>query len=362
MTWPPLRDELRGVEPYGAPQLDVSVSLNVNENPYAPPPEVVADITAAVAEAAVTLNRYPDREFTELRKGLAEYLNTDGGLGIGPDQVWAANGSNEVMLQLLQAFGGPGRTAVSFAPTYSMYPEYARDAMTTWVAGRRREDFSFDLDHAAELVAEHRPSVVLLPSPNNPTGTALPHDVIGTLCRTVDGVGGLVVIDEAYAEFRREGTPSALELLGEHRNLVVTRTMSKAFALAGARLGYLAAAPEVCDALRVVRLPYHLSAVSQATAAAALRHADMLLANVAEIRRERDATVAWLREQGLEVADSDANFCLFGRFDDRHAVWEGLLERGVLIRETGPTGWLRVSIGTAEEMTAFRAALLEVVG
>jgi len=269
MTWPPLRDELRGVEPYGAPQLDVPVCLNVNENPYAPPPDVVADITAAVSEAATTLNRYPDREFTELRKGLAEYLNLSGGHGIGPDQVWAANGSNEVMLQLLQAFGGPGRTAVSFAPTYSMYPEYARDAMTTWVAGRRHDDFSFDLDHAATLIEEHRPTVVLLPSPNNPTGTALPHDVIGRLCQLVGD--GLVVIDEAYAEFRREGMPSALELLDEHRNLVVTRTMSKAFALAGARLGYLAAAPEICDALRVVRLPYHLSAVSQATAVAALR-------------------------------------------------------------------------------------------
>jgi histidinol-phosphate aminotransferase len=359
MTWPPLRDELRGIEPYGAPQLDVPVCLNVNENPYPPSARVVADIATAVAEAAATLNRYPDREFTELRKGLAEYLNMSGGQGIGPDQIWAANGSNEVMLQLLQAFGGPGRTAVSFAPTYSMYPEYARDAMTTWVAGRRREDFSFDPGHAAELIAEHRPTVVLLPSPNNPTGTALPHEVIGTLCALL-GDDGIVVIDEAYAEFRREGTPSALELLGEHRNLVVTRTMSKAFALAGARLGYLAAAPEICDALRVVRLPYHLSAVTQATASAALRHAEELLANVAELRGERDRTVAWLREQGFEVADSDANFCLFGRFDDRHAVWQGLLDRGVLIRETGPDGWLRVSIGTADEMAAFRAALLEV--
>ena len=361
MTWPPLREELRGIEPYGAPQLDVPVQLNVNENPYAPSTRVVADIAAAVAEAATTLNRYPDREFTELRKGLAEYLNMSGGHGLGPDQIWAANGSNEVMLQLLQAFGGPGRTAVSFAPTYSMYPEYARDAMTAWVAGRRREDFSFDLDHATELVEEHRPSVVLLPSPNNPTGTALPHDVIGTLCALVARHDGLVVIDEAYAEFRREGTPSALELLDEHRNLVVTRTMSKAFALAGARLGYLAAAPEICDELRVVRLPYHLSAVTQATAIAALRHAEELLANVDELRHERDRTVAWLREQGFEVADSDANFCLFGHLDDRHAVWQGLLDRGVLIRETGPDGWLRVSIGTAEEMAAFRAALLEVV-
>lgn len=361
MTFPPLRDELRGVEPYGAPQLDVPVCLNVNENPYPPSAAVVADIATAVAQAASTLNRYPDREFTELRTGLAAYLNTSGGpgtaYGITPEQIWAANGSNEIMLQILQAFGGPGRTAVSFAPTYSMYPEYARDAMTGWVAGRRHEDFSFDLEHAAALIAEHRPTVVLLPSPNNPTGTALPHEVIGTLARLVADVEGVLVIDEAYAEFRREGTPSALELLGEHRNLIVTRTMSKAFALAGARLGYLAAAPEICDALRVVRLPYHLSAVTQATASAALRHQAELLGNVAELRRERDLTVAWLRGQGHEVADSDANFCLFGRFADRHAVWQGLLERGVLIRETGPEGWLRVSIGTPEEMTAFRDAL-----
>ena len=355
MNWPPLRDELRGIEPYGAPQLDVPVCLNVNENPYPPSARVVADIAAAVAEAATTLNRYPDREFTELRKGLADYLNISGGHGIGPDQVWAANGSNEVMLQILQAFGGPGRTAVSFAPTYSMYPEYARDAMTTWVAGRRREDFSFDLDHATELIAEH-----------NPTATAGPRAVWGSVCARLTGDGvaapdGIVVIDEAYAEFRRADTPSALELLDAHRNLVVTRTMSKAFALAGARLGYLAAAPEICDALRVVRLPYHLSAVTQATASAALRHADELLANVAELRAERDRTVAWLREHGFDVAESDANFVLFGRFADRHAVWQGLLDRGVLIRETGPDGWLRVSIGTADEMAAFRAALVEVV-
>jgi histidinol-phosphate aminotransferase len=355
-----------GIEPYGAPQLDVPVALNVNENPYAPSTRVVADIATAVAEAATTLNRYPDREFTELRKGLADYLNTElvngsaGGHGIGPDQVWAANGSNEVMLQLLQAFGGPGRTAVSFAPTYSMYPEYARDAMTAWVSGRRHEYFSFDLEHATGLVDEHRPSVVLLPSPNNPTGTALPHDVIGALCEVVARHDGIVVIDEAYAEFRRAGTPSALELLDSHRNLVVTRTMSKAFALAGARVGYLAAAPEICDALRIVRLPYHLSAVTQAVALAALRHADELLAAVDTLRTERDATVEWLRAQGLDVAESDANFVLFGRFGDRHAVWERLLGHGVLVRETGPDGWLRVSIGTPVEMAAFRDALTSV--
>ncbi|WP_243060256.1 histidinol-phosphate transaminase [Nocardioides sp. SR21] len=355
MSWPPLREELKGIEPYGAPQLDVPVQLNVNENPYGPSPECVADIARAVSEAATTLNRYPDREFTELRAALAAYL----GHGVTPEQVWAANGSNEVMLQLLQAFGGPGRVALSFAPTYSMYPEYARDSLTEWVAGRRETDFSLDLDHAHDLVKEQQPSVVLLPSPNNPTGTALPFDAIATLCEAAGD--GLVVIDEAYGEFRREGVRSAIELLPEHRNLVVTRTMSKAFAAAGLRLGYLAADPAICDAIRVVRLPYHLSAVTQATALAALRHAPELLGKVDELRAERDATVDWLRAQGLAVADSDANFALFGTFEDRHAVWQGLLDRGVLIRETGPDGWLRVSIGTADEMMAFKKALTEVL-
>ena len=362
MTFPPLREELRGIAPYGAPQLDVPVQLNVNENPYGPSQAVVDDVAASVAAATAQLNRYPDREFTELRTALASYLNSSGGSGITPDQVWAANGSNEVMLQLLQAFGGPGRIAVSFAPTYSMFPEYARDAMTGWVVGHRESDFSLDLDAARTLVLEERPSLVLLPSPNNPTGTALPPEAVTTLCEAAARYepGGIVVVDEAYGEFRRAGTPSALELLPVHRNLVVTRTMSKAFALAGARVGYLAAAPEICDAIRVVRLPYHLSAVTQATALAALRHAPELLGRVDDLRAERDETVRWLREQGLEVADSDANFALFGRFEDRHAVWQGLLDRGVLIRETGPDGWLRVSIGTADEMAAFRQALTQV--
>jgi histidinol-phosphate aminotransferase len=350
----PLRAELRGIEPYGAPQLDVPVALNVNENPYPPSAEVAAELAAAVADVAGSLNRYPDRELTELRAALAGYL----GHGVTPAQVWAANGSNEVMLQLLQAFGGPGRVAVSFAPTYSMYPEYARDAMTGWVVGHREQDFSLDVDHALAVLKEHEPSVVLLPSPNNPTGTALPLDTVAAVCAAAPGV---VVIDEAYGEFRRAGTPSALELLPSTPNLVVTRTMSKAFALAGARVGYLAAAPEICDALRVVRLPYHLSAVTQTVARVALRHADELLSRVDDLRVVRDATVDWLREQGLQVADSDANFCLFGTFPDRHAVWLGLLDRGVLIRETGPDGWLRVSVGTPDEMAAFKAALTEVL-
>lgn len=355
----PLREELQGVEPYGAPQLDVPVTLNVNENPYPPSEAVVAHVAEAVADATRTLNRYPDREFTALREALAAYL----GHGVTPQQVWAANGSNEVMLQLLQAFGGPGRTALSFAPTYSMYPEYARDSNTGWVTGRREDDFTLDPEHGESLVAEVRPTVVLVPSPNNPTGTALPLDTVRRICTAAAAYepAGVVVVDEAYGEFRRTGTPSALELLPETPNLVVSRTMSKAFALAGGRLGYLAASTEICDALRVVRLPYHLSAVTQAVARTALEHADELLARVDDLRAERDRTVDWLRSLGLTVADSDANFCLFGTFDDRHAVFEGLLERGVLIRETGPEGWLRVSIGTPDEMAAFRAALLEVI-
>jgi len=366
VTWPPIREELAGIEPYGAPQLDVPVQLNVNENPYGPSEACLDDIAASVRAAARTLNRYPDREFVELRTRLADYLSRDvvstgssGGNAITPEMVWAANGSNEVMLQLLQAFGGPGRTALSFAPTYSMYPEYARDTNTEWVAGTRESDFSLDLEKARALIEEVRPSVVLLPSPNNPTGTALDPASIGALSEAV-GDTGVLVVDEAYGEFRRTGVPSALESLAGHRNLVVTRTMSKAFAGAGLRLGYLAADPAICDAIRVVRLPYHLSAVTQATALAALRHTDELLGKVDALREERDACVTWLREHGFTVADSDANYALFGRFPDRHAVWQGLLERGVLIRETGPDGWLRVSIGTPAEMDAFKKALLEV--
>jgi histidinol-phosphate aminotransferase len=237
-----------------------------------------------------------------------------------------------------------------------MYPEYARDTHSRFVAGRRAEDFTLDVDAAVALVEAERPSVVLLPSPNNPTGTALAPEAVGRLCDAL-GEDGLLVVDEAYGEFRRAGTPSAVELLPTHRNLVVSRTMSKAFAGAGLRLGYLAADPAVCDAIRVVRLPYHLSAVSQAVALAALRHHEELLGKVDDLRRERDECVAWLRGRGLQVADSDANFALFGRFADRHAVWQRLLDEGVLVREVGPEGWLRVSIGTPEEMAAFRAAV-----
>lgn len=367
----PLRPGLEGLSPYGAPQLDVPVLLNVNENPYPPSEAVVRDIADAVAKAATTLNRYPDRDFDSLRAELAEYLRVESGVELAADQVWAANGSNEVMLHLLQAFGGTGRTVLSFAPTYSMYPEYARDTQTSWVAGRREDDFTIDVEHARAQIAEHRPAVILLASPNNPTGTALPLSTIEAICdaaRTsgpaVDGAptASVVVVDEAYGEFRRTGTPSALTLLAGNPHLAVSRTMSKAFGMAGLRLGYLAAARELIDPLRVVRLPYHLSAVTQAAALAALAHRAELMSQVASLRAERDELVAWLRGHGLHVADSDANFVLFGLFDDRRRVWEGLLGHGVLIREVGPPGWLRVSVGTPEETAAFKAALEEVLG
>lgn len=359
----PLRPELAGLKPYGAPQLDVPVLLNVNENPYSPPAGVVDAIAAAVRKAAEGLNRYPDRDFVALRADLAHYLAAESHVDfLEVKNVWAANGSNEVMLHLHQAFGGPGRRVLSFAPTYSMYPEYARDTVTDYVTLPRLPDFGIDIEAAVAAIAEIQPSMVLLASPNNPTGTALPLDDVKALCAAADSVPGgcLIVVDEAYGEFRRKGAPSAASLLPEHHNLVVSRTMSKAFALAGGRLGYLAASEAVVDACRIVRLPYHLSAVTQATARAALAHHRELQAQVDEIRAERDQTVAWLREQGFTVPDSDANFALFGPVADREKVFQDLLDRGVLIRVTGPEGWLRVSIGTAQEMARFRSALVEV--
>ena len=352
MTAPPVRADLAGRHPYGAPQLDVPVRLNTNENPFPPSAALVADIAAAVTKVAGGLNRYPDRDAVALREALAAYL----GHGLTSDRTWAANGSNEIIQQLLQAFGGPDRSALGFEPSYSMHPLISKVTCTRWIAGTRDADYG--LSTAPGQVCELRPDVVFITSPNNPTGTAVPLEVIEAAC---DAAPGMVVVDEAYAEFTRTGTPSALTLLPGRPRLVVTRTMSKAFAMAGARIGYLAASPDVIDVLLTVRLPYHLSAVTQAVARTALAHAAEPLASVAALRAERDALVDWLRGQGLTVADSDANFVLFGVFGDRDAVWQGLLDRGVLIRNTGPAGWLRVTVGTAEETAAFRAALTEVL-
>ena len=367
----PLRAPLTGLSPYGAPHLDVPVCLNVNENPYPPSPAVVAEIADAVAQAAGKLNRYPERDFDALRTELASYLTVESGVELAAPQIWAGNGSNEVMLHILQAFGGPGQPCLSFTPTYSMYPEYARDTVTEYITGERTSEFKIDPDAVQAAIAAHHPSVLLLASPNNPTGTALPQADIVTILDAARAQGPqradgsradvVVVIDEAYGEFRRAGVPSALELLADNPHLAVSRTMSKAFGMAGLRLGYLAAAPELIDCLRVVRLPYHLSAVSQATALAALKHRDELMAQVSSLRQERDDTVVWLREQGLDTYESDANFVLFGPFRDRHATWQGLVDRGVLVREVGPDGYLRVCMGTPDEMQQFRRALLETM-
>ncbi|MGP1483444.1 histidinol-phosphate transaminase [Actinomyces naeslundii] len=374
----PLRPDLEGEAPYGAPEIDVPVRLNVNENPYPPSMEVIESIATAVARAAQGLNRYPERDFPRLREALADYLEAESGVHLTPEQIWAANGSNEVMLHVLQAFGGPGRTCLTFTPTYSMYPEYARDTLTDYVTRPRREDFTLDVETAVAAISELRPAVVILASPNNPTGTALPLEDIDRILEAARGHGPMlgaeigsparasdcvVVIDEAYAEFRRTGVPSALELLGSaNPHLAVTRTMSKAFGAAGLRLGYLAADRALVDALRVVRLPYHLSAVTQAAALAALSHRDELMAQVASLRDERDALVAWLRGRGLTAHESDANFVLFGPFPDREAVWQALLDAGILIRVVGPEGFLRASIGTPEEMERLRSALATVIG
>jgi histidinol-phosphate aminotransferase len=349
----PVRADLRGLTPYGAPQIDVPVRLNTNENPYPPPPELVADVAASVTAAASDLNRYPDREAAELCAALAAYL----GHGVSTAQTWAANGSNEILQQILMAFGGFGRRALGFVPSYSMHRLIALATGTEWINGQRREDFGVDADRAAAVVSAERPDLVFLCSPNNPTGSALAPGVIASV---LDAAPAMVVVDEAYAEF--SSAPSALPLLADHPRLIVTRTMSKAFAFAGGRLGYLAADPAVVDALRLVRLPYHLSALTQAAALAALRHADATLAQVAALRADRDRMQEVLRQRGFEVVESDANFLLFGRFDDEHATWQGLLDRGVLVRDVGLPGWLRVSVGTTAECDAFLDAVKEVTG
>ena len=352
MTELPIRDELRGLHPYGAPQLDVAVRLNTNENSYPLPDDVVAAMSKAIDGVLRDLNRYPDRDAVALREDLATYL----GHGLTGACTWAANGSNEVQQQLLQVFGGPGRIALGFTPAYSMHPLLAVGTGTGWVDGHRDAAFGLAVDDAVAQVRAHQPDLVFLCSPNNPTGTALPLDVVRAV---LDSAPGMVIVDEAYAEFARPGTPSALTLLPQYPKLIVTRTMSKAFALAGGRVGYLAASPAVVDAVQLVRLPYHLSALTQAAARAALGCADTLLATVEAIKGQRDRIVTELRADGLTVADSDANFVLFGRFDNAQAVWRGLLDRGVLIRDVGLPGWLRVTAGTPAETDAFLTALRE---
>ncbi|HHW51013.1 MAG TPA: histidinol-phosphate transaminase [Pseudoclavibacter sp.] len=342
----PLRDDLRGKQPYGAPQLHVPVEINVNENTFGIPDDVAADIISAVAAAVKGMNRYPDREFVQLREALAGYV----GHGVTVDHVWAANGSNEVLQQILQAFGGPGRTLMSFPPTYSMYPLLADGTQTRYVAGTRSTDYTLDPAITAAQVAAENPDLVVICSPNNPTGTAIDLE---TIERVYDATQGIVIVDEAYHEFGGPDAPTAIDLLPGRPRLLVSRTMSKAFAFAGARLGYLIADPAVADALRLVRLPYHLSALTQAAATAALGHADRMLENVDAICRQRDRMITGLTELGYQPYPSAANFVFFAAVASPETVFNTLLQHGVLIRNMGIPHTLRVTAGTEWETGRF---------
>jgi histidinol-phosphate aminotransferase len=350
----PIREDLRGKSPYGAPQLDVAVRLNTNENSYPLPDPVVDAIAKAVQAELRDLNRYPDRDAVALRTDLAGYL----GHGLTAANVWAANGSNEVQQQLLQAFAGPGRTALGFGPSYSMHPLLAAGTGTRWIGALRDPDFGLTPESAVAQLRQQDPDLVFLCSPNNPTGTALDPAVVDAVLAATKG---MVVVDEAYAEFARPGMASALALLPEHPRLVVTRTMSKAFGFAGGRLGYFAAGAAVVDAVQLVRLPYHLSTLTQAAARAALAHRDALLATVDAIKQQRDRIVSVLRDRGVRVADSDANFVLFQVGGDQRIAWKALLDRGVLVRDVGLPGWLRVTAGTPDETDAFLSSAEEIL-
>lgn len=340
----PIRDSLVGKSPYGAPIHDVPVTLNVNENPYAIPDNVVADILSGVEEAVRGANRYPDPEAIELRSALADYLDA----GLAYEQVWAANGSNEVMQQILMAFGGPGRSMLSFVPSYSMYPILADATGTDWVAIDRPADYALTADIVREAIAEHQPNIVVLCGPNNPTGTRLGTDVVTA---AYDAFDGMLIVDEAYHEFDDE-TPSTTALLEGRPRLIVMRTMSKAFAFAGARVGYLAADSAVVDAIRLVRLPYHLSAITQAAAIAAVRNAPTMLRMVDELRRQRERLATAITDMGYFVHPSGSNFLLVGGFTDPTAAFNALLSRGILIRNLGIPGHLRLTVGTEAETTA----------
>lgn len=345
----PLRDDLVGRQPYGAPQDPVPISLNVNENTHPIPESIVNDIVDQLTAAVRSANRYPDREFAELRSALATYL----GHGLTAENVWAANGSNEVLQQILQAFGGRGRSLLSFTPTYSMYPILAAGTGTEWVAIARPDNFELTVDFVCESIRANTPSIVALCAPNNPTGTPVSKAVIEA---AYDAFDGILVIDEAYTEFASPGS-SAVDLLPGRPRLLISRTMSKAFAFAGVRLGYLAADPAVVDALRLVRLPYHLSVLTQAAGIAALRHSDEMLSTVAEIVTQRTRIETKLAELGYAVHPSESNFVLFGGVEDPHGLFEALRARGILIRDAGIAHHLRVSAGTEAETSAFLTAI-----
>ncbi|MEO8293830.1 MAG: histidinol-phosphate transaminase [Actinomycetota bacterium] len=348
---PEPRPGLRDLEPYVSPQPPADVRLNTNECPRPLPEGFTDELARAVRD--LQLHRYPDGQMTRLREDLAAHV------GHPIEGTWAANGSNEILTELLLAYGGPGRTAVVFEPTYLLHPRLASIVSTELVSLRLVAPFVIT-DRAIGEAAAADPDVVFVCSPNNPTGNAQPLEVTRALAETVDA---LVIVDEAYVEF---GGETALKLVADHPNVVVTRTLSKAFALAGARIGYCLAAPEVVQDLQRVRLPYHMSALTQAAGIAALRGAPAALALLDAIRAQRDRIVSVLGAMpGVTVFPSDANFVLFTPPPDRDAgeVWQGLLDRGVLIRDLTSVvpRALRVTAGTEDEITRFLDASTEVL-
>ena len=357
-SWLPLRDPLKPMSPYGAPQVAASAQLNTNENPFAPSSALVAAITKRVAEVSATLNRYPDRDAIALRAGLAKYITAQTGIFFDVANLWAANGSNEIIQSIFLAFGR--ESALGFTPSYSMHPLIAKVTSVNWLEGKRRDDHSLDVTVAAQQVLTSKPTLTFITTPNNPTGSVVKISEIVELAKATASVGGLLVVDEAYAEFSSEA--SAVTLIAQYPNVIVIRTMSKAFAFAGARLGYLIADPAVIDALQLVRLPYHLSAITQAVAEVALSFADELLAGVDTLIAQREVVQAGLTNLGLAITPSAANFLLFGGFNQpADQIWQKLLDRGILIRDVGLLGQLRVTIGTAAENQAFLSALTEVL-
>ena len=357
-AWLPLRDPLKSMSPYGAPQVPTSAQLNTNENPFAPSKALVAAITKRVAEVSATLNRYPDRDAIALRAGLAKYISAQTGVAFDLSNLWAANGSNEIIQSIFLAFGR--ESALGFTPSYSMHPLIAKVTSVDWLDGKRRDDHSLDVVAAVQQVLAAKPTLTFITTPNNPTGSVVKISEIAELAKAAAAVGGLLVVDEAYAEFSSE--TSAATLIAQYPSVIVIRTMSKAFAFAGARVGYLVADPAVIDALQLVRLPYHLSAITQAVAEVALSFSDELLAGVDSLIAQRVIVQTGLAKLGLSITPSAANFLLFGGFNQpADQIWQKLLDRGILIRDVGLLGQLRVTIGTAAENQAFLSALAQVL-
>ena len=356
-NWLPLRSDLKNLSPYGAPQLPSLAQLNTNENPYPPSEEFVKAIVGRVEEVSRSLNRYPDRDAVELRKALANFLNSRSQTNLSDQNIWAANGSNEIIQSIFLAFGGD--TSLGFTPSYSMHPLIAQVTGTFWINGVRKPDFTLDSDLAINQIRTTKANLIFVTTPNNPTGTAISLQDIEKLAKAAAEISALLVVDEAYAEFSDE--PSAISLLENYPNLLVIRTMSKAFALAGARLGYLAANEEVINALQLVRLPYHMGAITQGVALVALEHSAELLANVATLIADREHMVTQLKGLDVNVIPSSANFLLF-TVPDSKEIWRSLLDQGVLVRDVGLSGYLRVTIGSAVENQRFIYALANSLG